>query len=124
MSHFTTIHTQIKDIHTLEKACAELGLDLTENTVARGYGENTHSGQYVIRLKGPYDIAVNKERNHYELTTDWWDGNVEKEVGKNYGRLLQMYGVHKATLEARKRGYCVARQNQSNGEIRLTLQGA
>ncbi len=124
MSHFTTIQTQIKDIRALGKACAELGLELTENAVARGYGNNTNPGQYVIRLKGPYDIAVNKERNHFGLTTDWWGGHVEKEVGKNYGRLLQMYGVHKATLEARKRGYRVARENQSNGEIRLTLQGA
>ena len=123
MSHFTTIQTQIKDIHALRLACAELGLGLIENTTARGYGESTHSGQYVIRLKGPFDIAVNKQHGHYGLTADWWAGHVEKEVGKDFGRLLQVYGVHKATLEARKRGYRVQRENQANGEIKLTLQG-
>jgi hypothetical protein len=31
---------------------------------------------------------------------------VEKEVGKGYGKLLQLYGVHKATIEPRKKGFC------------------
>ena len=37
MSHFTTIQTQIRDIAALRAACQELGLDLIENAVARGY---------------------------------------------------------------------------------------
>ena len=40
-------------------------------------------------LKGPYDIALNKQPDgSYGLTTDWWDGHVEKEVGKDYGVAL------------------------------------
>jgi len=41
MSHFTTIQTQIKDIAAL-RACAELGVELSENAEARGYGGNRH----------------------------------------------------------------------------------
>ncbi len=54
MSHFVSIQTQIRDIAALRSACSELGLELTENTKARGYGGNTRQGDYVIRLRGPY----------------------------------------------------------------------
>ena len=75
-----------------------------------------------MRLKGPYDVALNRQPDGtYGLTTDWWDGHVEKEVGKSFGRLLQLYGVHKATAEARKKGYSVLRNPQSNGSIKLVL---
>ena len=59
----------------------------------------------------------------FGLTTDWWNGHVEKEVGANFGKLLQLYGVHKATTEARKKGLSVLRQPQRNGNIKLVLLG-
>jgi hypothetical protein len=124
MSHFTSIETQIKDIDALRDACAEMGLVLIENGEARGYGENRLPGRYVIRLKGPYDIAVNPETGgRFGLTTDWWGGHVEQEVGHEYGRLLQLYGVHKAAREARKHGYRVRRTSLENGAIRLAILG-
>ena len=122
MSHFTTINTQIKDVEALRAAVNEMGLQLIPNTTARGFYQQTLNGEYVIRLKGPYDIAVNQQPDHtYGLTTDWWDGHVEKEVGKDFGRLLQLYGVHKATIEARKKGFSVLRKPQPNGSIKLVL---
>lgn len=122
MSHFTTIETQIRDIAALRSACSELGIELAENTEARGYGGNTRRGDYVIRLRGPYDIAVNRQQDGtLGLTTDWWAGHVEKEVGSKYGRLLQLYGVHKARLEARKKGYSVRRQTLKDGAIKLVI---
>jgi len=125
MSHFTTIKTQIKDITALESACRELQLNVTANSKARGYAGQSRHGDYVIKLNGPYDIAVNKQPdNTFALTTDWWDGSVEKEVGPNFGRLLQLYAVHKAAQEARKRGLSVLRQTQRNGNIKLVLLGA
>ena len=122
MSHFTTIQTQIKDIEALRLACQELGLALLHNAEARGYYENKTRGDYVIQLKGPYDIALNQQPDgSFGLTADLWDGHVEKEVGKDYGKLLQLYGVHKATREARKRGLSVLRRQQTNGSIKLIL---
>ena len=124
MSHFTEIKTQIKDIAALDLACNELGVSLLHNAKARGYAKQQIHGDHVIRLKGPYDIAVNQQPNGtYGLKTDWWAGHVEKEVGKDFGRLLQLYGVHKATLEARKKGLSVQRHQQSNGSIKLVLLG-
>jgi|SRR6185503_7684384 len=124
MSHFTTIKTQIKDLEALRAACGELSLALLEKANARGYGGTTRQGDYVIRLKGPFDIAVNQQPDAtFGLTTDWWDRHVEKEVGPAYGRLLQLYGVHKASREARRKGLSVLRQPQRNGSIKLILVG-
>lgn len=125
MSHFTTIKTQIKDPEALRAASGELGLTFLENADARGFGSAKRHGDYVVRLKGPFDIAVNQQPDGtFGLTTDWWNGHVEQEVGKEYGRLLQLYGVHKASKEARRKGMSVLRQPQRNGSIKLILVGA
>ena len=122
MSHFTTIKTQIKDIEALRSACNEMGLSLLQNAEARGYYENKIKGEFVVRLKGPYDIALNKQPDgSFGLTADLWQGHVEQEVGQNYGKLLQLYGVHKAILEARKKGHVVRRSQQQDGAIKLVI---
>lgn len=124
MSHFTTIQTQIRDEAALRAACAELGVELIANAQARGYGLNRRTGDYVIRLKGPYDIAVNRQPDGaFGLTTDWWDGHVAREVGPRFGRLLQLYGVHKARIEAQRKGYTVQRQTLGDGAIKLVIGG-
>jgi len=124
MSHFVSIKTQIMDIAALRDACAELGLPVLDNTGARGYGGATHPGDHVIQLKGPFDIAANRQPDgNYHLSCDWWDGHVEKEVGSSYGRLLQLYAVHKTAREARKRGLSVQRMLRTDGSIKLTIGG-
>jgi len=123
MSHFTTINTQIKDLVALRAAVKELGFELLSNTDARGYSTMKTHGQYVVRLKGPYDIAVNQQPDGtFGLTTDWFAGHVEKEVGPKFGRILQLYAIHKTTQEARKKGFLVQRKPQTNGSIKLVLQ--
>jgi len=126
MSHFVTIQTQIRDVDALADACAELGVELVHHAEARGFAESTRHGELVIRLKGPYDIAANRANSAaptepYELSTDWWNGHVEKEVGPNYGRLVQLYGVHKTMREASRKRLRVTRHQESDGSIRLTL---
>lgn len=126
MSHFTTIQTQIRDLEALADASHEMGLQLLENTQCRGYAGITRQAPHVIRLRGPYDIAVEPSRENqgtYGLTTDWWDGHVAREVGENYGRLLQSYGVHKTVREARLRGLRVNRRQENDGSVLLTLEG-
>jgi len=124
MSHFTTIKTQIKDIEALRSACNEMGLTLLQDAEARGYYENKIKGEFVVRLKGPYDIALNKQPDgSFGLTADLWQGHVEQEVGQGYGKLLQLYGVHKAMREARKKGHLVRRSQQQDGAIKLVIAG-
>jgi hypothetical protein len=122
MSHFTTIKTQIKDIEALRSACTELGLTVQQKAEARGYYTNTTKGDYVIQLKGPYDIALNKQPDSsFGITADLWEGKVESEVGKNYGKLMQLYAVHKAIGEARKKGHLTRRSQQKDGSIKLVI---
>lgn len=124
ISHFTEIKTQIKDIEALRLASQELGVSLVPNTKARGYYDKKTKGEFVIELKGPYDIALNQQPDGtYGLTADLWQGHVEQEVGKGYGKLIQLYGVHKASIEARKKGLSVLRRQQPNGAIKLVLMG-
>ena len=109
MSHFTEIKTQIKDIEALRLACRELGLTLLQNAVARGYYGNETKGDYVVQLKGPYDIALNKQADGtFGITSDLWNGHVEKEVGKGYGTLIVLLRQrcvpdcgHRSSLAAR-----------------------
>ena len=126
MSHFTTIQTQIKDLDALHDACTELGLKIVQNSTCRGYAGVVRKAAHVIKLKGPYDIAVEPAKENdgtYGLTTDWWDGHVAKEVGTGYGRLLQSYGVNKTIREARLRGLRSTRRVEADGSILLTLEG-
>lgn len=126
MSHFTTIQTQIRDLTALSEACSELGVSLVPDADCRGYAGVTRKAPHVIRLKGPYDIAVEPSKANdgtHGLTTDWWDGHVAREVGVGYGRLLQSYGVHKTEREARLRGLRTTRRVETDGSILLTLEG-
>jgi len=71
MSHFTTIKTQIKDIEALRSACQEMRLPLLQNAEARGYYTNKIKGEFVIQLKGPYDIAIQEQpAGSFGLTAD------------------------------------------------------
>lgn len=122
MSHFATVNTQIKDIDALRSACAELGLSVETNAEARGYQGNRLHGDLVIRLNGPYDVAVRREHDGcHTLHADLWQGHVEKELGKDFGRLRQLYGIHKTTVEARRKGLSVRRRQLANGTVRLAL---
>jgi hypothetical protein len=125
VSHFTTIKTEIRDMEALRCAVTELGLSLETNADARGYANQSIKADYVVRLKGPYDVAVQRQPNgSHELTCDWWDGHVAREVGEKFGKLLQLYGVHKAMREARRKGHLVQRRAQPNGSIKLVIMAA
>jgi hypothetical protein len=124
MSHFVTVETQLRDIAALKAACRELGLDVQENTTARGYAANRQHGDFVIRLKGPYDIAVNRKPDGTcGLTADWWQGHVAREVGANFTKLMKLYSVHKVLIEAKRKGHTVRRQNLKDGSVKLTVGG-
>jgi|ERR1043166_211178 hypothetical protein len=122
MSHFTTIKTQIRDIDALRLACKELELPLLQNDTARGWNQTTVKGDYVILLKGEYDIALQRQPDgSYSLVADFTMLPPDAGVGPKGGKLLQLYAVHKAMKEARKRGHLVRRAQQQNGAIKLIV---
>ncbi len=125
MSHFTSIDVEIRDIEALKSACRELNLPLKKNAEARGYGGNSRKAEYVIKLNGPYDVALNFGKDgSYNVEADFWEGHVEKELGPKMGRLKQFYAVHKTTREAKRKGYNVQRRYMPDNTIRLQLMAA
>jgi hypothetical protein len=125
MSHFTTIKTQIKDIDALRLACTELELPLLQNDTARGYNQTSVRGDYVILLKGDYDIALQRQSDgSYSMVADFTMLAPDAGIGPKGGKLLQLYAVHKAIKEARKRGHLVRRAQQQNGAIKLIVAAA
>jgi hypothetical protein len=122
MSHLTDIDIEIRDIEALKEACTEMGLQVEKAGMARGYGEALHRAEYIIKLKGPYDIAVEKQKDgRWTLSADLWQGHVEREVGPKFGRLRQFYGVHRTLHEAKRLGLKARRSVLQDGTVRLAL---
>ncbi|MDH6372822.1 hypothetical protein M2444_004651 [Paenibacillus sp. PastF-3] len=123
MSHYSTIQMIITNIPALKTAAEALELLLIENGICRGYTRSQDiKADYVIQLKGPYDVAVIKGQNGaYSMETDWWAGHVEKEIGKNGGRLLQEYGIAVTIQKARKQGHTVHRKVAADGTVKLQV---
>jgi hypothetical protein len=123
LSHFTKTESQIRDIRVLKKACDNMGLEIVANANSRGYQGKSMKGDYVIKLKGPYDIALIQESNgNYSLHTDWYQGHVEKQVGRDFGLLKQMYSAEIIRNEAESRGMMLEEERLANGTVRFHIR--
>jgi hypothetical protein len=142
MSHITTIQTEIRDLDALKEACAELGVQFIEGqTTYQWYG--AHMGDYplppdinreqlgrcahIIQVPGvQYEVGVVQKANgHWTLAYDFWGPGqgLLKKFGENCGKLVQLYGVHKAMREAKRHGYQVQRRQHQDGSIQITIGG-
>jgi len=130
MSHFTTVQVEIHDLECLKQAAEELGgVWMTPTTKrasvsVRGWGSETRKAVNGIRCKGRFDIAVDPPKNEgepYLLAADLYDGSVERQMGKNFGKLSQRYGVLKVTKMMRARGKRVVRKELTGGRIELEV---
>lgn len=146
MSHTTSIKAiKIQSIAALRAAVTELATSgvrcsLVENATPRAYfSDQQGMGQadFVIKLDAAqYDVGLYKQPdNTYEARTDFYGGSVESCIGgaakseehreqAKMGKLFQMYGVHAAMEQARKKGLNVRRINQQDGTVKLELSGA
>ena len=104
--------------------------------------------EHAIKVPGtPWEIGVAHTRNPdgtktngYTLLCDFYghrglpiakalggtfiqSGDFEQATGMTFNRFTQLYGVHKAMLEARKRGLMVQRNTTKTGAIQLCVTG-
>ena len=120
MSHTTTIKTQFLDEAAIAAACKELGLPAAirgKATLFRFNDPTEHEG-ILVQLPGwNYPVIINTKTGEakFDNMNGKWGAQVELE------KFTQYYGVHKATMEAQKRGLRVLRSVQPNGVIRLTI---
>lgn len=84
-----------------------------------GYdGNEMHDGHKLLeRIASPAALAAIKSAVGYEA-----QAKATAEAAKA-GKLCQLYGVHKATLAARKQGLAVRRVTAGNGSIKLVCTG-
>ena len=116
MSHLATIATKVHDAAALTAACHRLGLaePVPANVRlfsadATGLAVTLPGWQYLVVV----DIAEGSIK--YDNYEGRWGNPAE------LGRLLQMYAVEKAKLEARRKGYCVTEQTRQDSTIALQI---
>jgi len=119
VSHFVSVSLKIRDTNILKRAVEALGYHLIENAVARGYKDK--QADYVIRLNGPYDVAVVYKSDHYELEADFWEGYVESELGKGLSKLRREYAKQLALAVAEEQGFELENMSEENGVLVLEL---
>ena len=76
MSHFTKIKTKLSDRVTLEKSLSDLNIEWEVGAEKiRGYKNQEHSAEIVVRQKNNHDIGFKWNGKEYELVTDlmFWD---------------------------------------------------
>ena len=123
------IKTEIHDLAALRAACKELGLHFKENqTTAKHYGGADAKCSHAIGVSGTtWEIAVtrNDKTKAFELSSDEYgiDGRaLVAAAGSGCSKLLQYYGVNKATRAAKSQGFNVSRKVKANGTIQLVCQ--
>lgn len=116
MSHIVTVQTRVHDPAAVSAACQRLGLPQPVQGTARLYaGEATG---LIVQLPGwqyPAVIDTTTGTVRFDTFNGAWGNQAELD------RLLQMYAVEKAKLEARRKGYAVTEQALQDGAVKLTI---
>jgi hypothetical protein len=146
MSHVVAIEMVLTDLAAIKAACKEMGLVFKENQKtfkwwgrwANDYGaadaayrqgiatKDYGKCEHAIGVPGTsWEIGLVRSEAGYKLAFDFYGSSglpiLNAVGGQNAGKFLQTYGVHKATLEARKRGYTVQRKAAKGGAIQLVV---
>jgi hypothetical protein len=116
VSHIVTITTEVRDPAAVAAACRRLGLPEPVHGTANLF-EGEAAG-LLVRLPGwLYPCVCQTETGavRYDNYAGAWG------AAEHLDRFLQAYGVEKAKLEARRKGYAVTEQALTDGSIRLTI---
>lgn len=121
MSHTVTIKTQFKDEAALAAACREMGIAApVRGTASLFQSQDRDLAGLIVRLPGwHYPVIVDTANGTARF--DNYNGHWGKQ--SELDRLTQLYAVHKATLEARRKGWSVTRQPGANGTVKLIVTG-
>jgi hypothetical protein len=132
MSHLAVIKIEVKDLEAVKAACQEMGLTFHQGQTHYGRLNEQAAliqGQCAHAISHPswdfcgdkLEIGLVKSATGYRLEMDDWNTGPAQNVGKDAGKFLQLYAVHKATLECKRKGYLVTRSFGESGKIRLQV---
>jgi len=136
VSHISKIELEIKDLENLKTTCKRLGLEFKQNQKTyQWYGEwmgdplpdgvkeeDLGKCDHAIHIKKcKYEIGVVKKGGKYILLWDsYYQGGLERQLGKNAGKLKQAYAIEIVKKEAKRKGYRLHEKKVQQG-IRLVL---
>jgi hypothetical protein len=116
LSHIVSIKTEIRDVQAVAEACRRLGLPAPVTGTAKLYSGRANG--LLVRLPNwryPVVCDLPTGQVRFDNFNGMWGDQ------KQLDRLLQIYAVEKARIEARKRGHNVVEQNLPDGSIKLTI---
>lgn len=116
MSHIVTIAVEVRDLTAIELACKRLGLEEPVFGKAELF-EKELEGILVKLPKWMFPVVCDLPTGkvHYDNFGGRWGDK------KHLDKFVQTYGVEKATLEARRKGYHVNEQPLDDGSVKLTI---
>jgi hypothetical protein len=110
MSHYSQVTSEMNDITAIKKACADLGLMITEGGQVGGYYGKGSNAEWVISgIGGKYEIGLVKDQvsGNYRMVYDKWDGSIEGKLGTDCYKLTQSATFHKFAETAESMGWDV-----------------
>ena len=124
MSHFTKIKTKLFDRSTIERSLSDLNIKWESgNEKIRGYNNQEHDADIIIRQENKHDIGFKWNSHEYELVADlmFWDQSYS--VDKFLNQVHQRYAFNLITKVSEEQGLqFVEAENQDTGAIRLVLR--
>ena len=124
MSHFTKIKTKLYDRVTIEKSLSDLNLEWegSEKKI-RGYNNQEHSADIVIRQNNNHDIGFKWNNNEYELVADLMFLDQTYSVDKFLNQIHQRYAFNLITKVSEEQSLqFVETENLEDGSIRLLVR--
>jgi hypothetical protein len=116
MSHIVTIKTKVHDPAAVSAACTRLGLPIPKQGTAKLFSGEVAG--LLVQLPGwQYPAVIDTQTGNVNF--DNFEGRWGDQQQLN--KLLQMYAVEKAKLEARKKGFQVNEQSLQDGSIKLQI---
>lgn len=124
MSHFTKIKTKLYNLETLKRSLSDLNIEWEINTQgARGYKNNIHDAELVIKQDNNYDIGFKWNGTEYELVTDLMFWSQDYSVDKFLNRVNQRYAYNSIIKVSEKEGFQFTQTETSeDGSIKLVLR--
>lgn len=129
MSHIVSVQVVVQDLAAVEAACRELGLTFMRGQTTQKYYGGTSTCVHAIKVPGTdWEIGLlnSKTGKGFELAYDNYGSRgqaIATRLGNGLEKLKQAYGVCKASIEAKARGWMVSKQTLGNGSVKLVLTG-
>jgi hypothetical protein len=124
MSHFSKIHTSLKDLDILKKSLNDLSIHWEpELNRIRGYRDQTTFANIVIKQRNNYDIGFSWNGFEYQLVADiqFWQQPWSIELFLD--RVSQRYAHNSIVESTSNQGFQTVNETvQEDGSIKLTLQ--